>query len=93
MAALAASGDNQRTPIPDSSSGLGSGIRIPATESSSIQLGAASAWRSKEFPDLPEGVDPKDVAMWEAMLDNKSAVVRKQAVRQLKKLTDRDYDL
>jgi hypothetical protein len=31
--------------------------------------------------------------MWEAMLDNKSAVVRKQAARQLKKLTDRDYDI
>lgn len=33
----------------------------------------------------------RSVAMWEKALENKSAVVRKQAAEQLKKLTGRDY--
>jgi pSer/pThr/pTyr-binding forkhead associated (FHA) protein len=92
MAALAAAGgDGPRSPAPDSVSSTSS--RIPAAGSSADLPVVIGEWRKKEFPPLPEGVDPKEVAMWEAMLDNKSPAVRKQAVRQLKKLTDRNYDL
>lgn len=41
---------------------------------------------------LPAGVDEKDVAMWEKGLRNKSKLIRKQAARELKKLTGRDYE-
>lgn len=34
----------------------------------------------------------KDIHMWEKALTNKSPVIRKQAMRQLKKLTGRDYE-
>ena len=33
-----------------------------------------------------------EIAIWEKALENKSPVIRKQAARQLKKLTGRDYD-
>jgi pSer/pThr/pTyr-binding forkhead associated (FHA) protein len=90
MAALAAAGNPaHRTPAVDDGSATGR----QAKASSSAEMPAVGSWRTKEFPPLPEGVDPKEVAMWEAMLDNKSPAVRKQALRQLKKLTDRDYDI
>jgi hypothetical protein len=91
MAAMAAAGGPaHRTPAADDGSATG---RLASASASSAEMSAVGAWRTKEFPPLPDGVDPKEVAMWEAMLDNKSAAVRKQAQRQLKKLTDRDYDL
>jgi pSer/pThr/pTyr-binding forkhead associated (FHA) protein len=89
-AMMAASGGNQASSFGDIPAVPTPG---PAPSPSSQNLVAPAPWRLQEFPPLPEGVDPKEVAMWEAMLDNKSAVVRKQAARQLKKLTDRDYDI
>ena len=44
--------------------------------------------------DVTTGDDAlaSDIAMWEKALGNKSPVIRKQALRQLKKLTGRDYE-
>ncbi|MBX7246829.1 MAG: FHA domain-containing protein [Candidatus Sumerlaeaceae bacterium] len=42
----------------------------------------------------PAGATPeaaKEIAIWEKALQNKSAVIRKQAAQQLKKLTGKDY--
>lgn len=38
------------------------------------------------------GTDTKEIRIWEQALQNKSAVIRKQAAKMLKKLTGRDYD-
>ncbi|GAB4317415.1 MAG: hypothetical protein Kow0059_10450 [Candidatus Sumerlaeia bacterium] len=43
-------------------------------------------------PDLPPGVDEKIVRMWLRALTNKSKVVRKQAAKELKKLTGHTYE-
>ncbi len=40
----------------------------------------------------PPGVDTEEIRMWEKALQNKSAVIRKQAAKKLKKLTGREYE-
>ncbi len=39
-------------------------------------------------PDLQH-----EVALWESAVDNKSSIIRRQAARNLKKLTGRDYEI
>lgn len=48
---------------------------------------------SYEDIPLPPGVDEKEVKMWEEALRNPSPAIQRQAVRMLKKLTGRNYDL
>jgi pSer/pThr/pTyr-binding forkhead associated (FHA) protein len=46
-----------------------------------------------ENPTSPHpGVSTHEIQMWERALQNKSAVIRKQAAKMLKKLTGRDYE-
>lgn len=44
---------------------------------------------SQEAPDAEQA---EQIAIWERALENKSPIIRKQAARQLKKLTGKDYD-
>lgn len=39
-----------------------------------------------------EGAASREIAMWEKALTNKSALIRKNAAKELKKLTGKDYD-
>jgi pSer/pThr/pTyr-binding forkhead associated (FHA) protein len=41
----------------------------------------------------PEGATPEEIALWEAALNNRSAVIRRQAAKMLKKLTGKDYEV
>lgn len=46
----------------------------------------------REEPVPTPEVSDEEVRMWEQALKNKSAVIRKQAAKMLKKLTGKDYD-
>ncbi len=47
----------------------------------------------EEAEDTPDEEQlQKEIAMWEKALENKSELIRREAVRMLKKLTGKDYD-
>jgi pSer/pThr/pTyr-binding forkhead associated (FHA) protein len=74
-------------PMPDQESDLREVALASSTDVSqhTPSRGAVSA------KPTGEGV-PKEIAMWEKALQNKSVVIRKNAAKELKKLTGKDYD-
>ncbi len=46
----------------------------------------------EEYEELSGTALDREIKLWEKALDNKSEVIRKEAVRMLKKLTGKDYD-
>ncbi len=63
-------------------------------EGSNVAAAEAKAGKKKEAAGSAANGEAKqrEVAMWEKALKNKSAVIRKNAAGQLKKLTGKDYD-
>lgn len=68
---------------------------IPARESGVMKKPAASHARTP-IPGAeatsPSDTVKKEIAMWEKALQNKSMVIRKNAAKELKKLTGKEYD-
>jgi hypothetical protein len=64
-----------------------------AAQVAPITTGSQSSSSSTAVP-LPTGeaAVSREVAMWEKALSNKSALIRKNAAKELKKLTGKDYD-
>lgn len=68
------------------------GEKIYVSEGLSSETVEPSAEEPADAASPPPGVDTDEIRMWEKALQNKSAVIRKQAAKMLKKLTGREYE-
>lgn len=92
--ATGASGDaEERLEAEPASEGVETAGTAPDEETVSATPTAAKGSAGEEKPAAPCAAgDPALIARLEQGLRNKSAAVRRQAARQLKELTGRDYD-
>ena len=69
---------------------------VPKMSRTAVEKPTSSSQRmmiSSPAVPLPQGDSlSKEVAMWEKALSNKSPLIRKNAAKELKKLTGKDYD-
>ncbi len=70
----------------------GIGEKIYVSEGLSSETVEPSAEEPAAAAPSPPGVDTEEIRMWEKALQNKSAVIRKQAAKMLKKITGREYE-
>ncbi len=68
------------------------GEKIYVSEGLSSETVEPYAEEPADSASPPPGVDMEEIRMWEKALQNKSAVIRNQAAKMLKKLTGREYE-
>lgn len=90
--------DQQRQKNSDNRAGDEAPTSPRATEDSAPTSGentsaAQGAQQENAAPATEHTGSDAEIALWEAAMQNRSPVIRRQAARMLKKLTGRDYDV